>query len=383
MHLQASELTEQLRLRVIGQDHAVDALVRAVTIGRSGLLEPDRPLAGLLFVGPTGVGKTQLVRALAEVLRSGPEDFCRIDMSALAQEHYAASLAGAPPGYAGSKEGLTVLDRALIESDGDRPGIALFDEIEKAHPAVVRALLHVLDNGRFTLSNGTQTIDFRNCIVVMTSNLGARAIAQHRRNRTRRRWPWRPAVPRNRANELASLLIHPSAEAAQGAEAGILAAALQEFFDPEFLNRYDEIVAFGDLDSTTAVEIAEREVFLVVDRLLERSVRAHVGRDVVTHLARVGHDEAFGVRALKRAMRRELLTPLVEALAGEGSRPGTPGVVHIRMNGDRVECTVVDEAGDPARNRPDRAASRAECRPAPSQRAAAPELLAGRPPGHP
>jgi ATP-dependent Clp protease ATP-binding subunit ClpA len=380
MHLEVSDLREQLRAHVIGQDHAVDALVRAVTIGRSGLLEPDRPLAGLLFVGPTGVGKTQLVRALAEVLRSGPEDFCRVDMSALAQEHYAASLAGAPPGYAGSKEGLTVLDRALIESDGDRPGIALFDEIEKAHPTVVRALLHVLDNGRFTLSNGTQTIDFRNCIVVMTSNLGARQIAEHRRRRIRQRWPWRSAS-RPRASELASLLVHPSAKAGHSEEADILATALQQFFDPEFLNRFDEIIAFGDIDRRTAVDIAGREVFLVADRLFERSVRLHVQQDVVTHLAHIGHDEVFGVRALKRAVRRELLTPLVEALAAERPRPNAPVSLRVRMNGNRVECTAVHEAPDSPQHHPDPAKSRADQPPAlPRQQEAGPQVLAVRPP---
>lgn len=200
----------------------------------------------------------------------------------------------------------------------------------------------------------------------------------------RRRRPWRPSAPRNRASELASLLVHPSAEAARGAEADILAAAMQEFFDPEFLNRFDEIVAFGDIDSATAVEIAGREVVLVVDRLLKRSVHAHVGRDVVSHLARAGPDEVFGVRALKRAVRRELLVPLAEALAG--GRPGsdTPVTVHIRMNGDRVECTAVHEAHPAraaARNESDRAERRADRAPAPAQQRAEKELLAGPPPG--
>ncbi|WKX09287.1 AAA family ATPase [Streptomyces sp. NL15-2K] len=379
-----SDLREQLRARVIGQDHAVEALVRAVTIGRSGLLEPDRPLAGLLFVGPTGVGKTQLVRALAEVLRSGPDDFCRVDMSALAQEHYAASLAGAPPGYAGSKEGLTVLDRARIESHGDRPGIVLFDEIEKAHPTVVRTLLHVLDSGRFTLSSGSRTIDFRNCVVVMTSNLGARKIAEHRRNRgagSGRRWSLGRSKSRTRASELASLLVHPSVEAGQNAEADILAAALQDFFDPEFLNRFDEIVAFGDLDSRTVAEIAGREVLLVVDRLLTRSVRVHVTRDVVTHLARIGHDEAFGVRALKRAVRRELLTPLAEALAPERPRPDAPVSVHVHMNGGRVECSTTREALHSPRDCAE--PEETDRSPAFPQQQAGPQALAGRPPRDP
>nr|WSY48856.1 AAA family ATPase [Streptomyces sp. NBC_00886] len=343
MHLEAGGLRERLRARVIGQDHAVEALVRAVTIGRSGLQEPDRPIAGLLFVGPTGVGKTQLVRALAEVVRSGPEDFCRIDMSALAQEHYVASLAGAPPGYAGSKEGLTVLVPELIESDGDKPGIALFDEIEKAHPTVVRALLHVLDNGRFTLSNGTRTIDFRNCVVVMTSNLGARTITAHRRGGGRRWWPRCP-VPGPRVSELASLLVHPPTRAGGGAEGDILAAALQDFFDPEFLNRFDEIVVFDGIDARTAVEIAGREVRVVIDRLRERSVRTHVTQDVIEYLACIGHDEMFGVRALKRAVRRELLTPLADVLAAVRPRADAPVTVAVRMNGTRIECTAVHEA---------------------------------------
>ncbi|MEV6497185.1 AAA family ATPase [Streptomyces prunicolor] len=346
MHLEADVLRERLRARVIGQDHAVEAVVRAVTIGRSGLQDPDRPLAGLLFVGPTGVGKTQLVRALADVVRSGPEDFCRIDMSALAQEHYAASLAGAPPGYAGSKEGLTVLVRELIESDGDRPGIILFDEIEKAHPTVVRTLLHVLDNGRFTLSNGTRTIDFRNCVVVMTSNLGARTIAAHRRGGGRRWWSRRP-VPGPGASELASLLVHPPTRAGGGAEDDLLATALRDFFDPEFLNRFDEIVVFAGIDARTAVEIAGREVRVVVDRLRERSVRAHVTHDVIEHLASVGHDEMFGARALKRAVRRELLTPLAEVLAAVRPRVDAPVTVAVRMNGTRIECAAVHEGVHP------------------------------------
>lgn len=334
------DLREQLRSRVIGQDHAVDALVRAVSIGRSGLLETDRPLASLLFVGPTGVGKTGLVRALAELVRSGAEDFCRVDMSALAQEHYAASLAGAPPGYAGSKEGLTVLDRTVIESDSSTPGIALFDEIEKAHPTVVRSLLHVLDNGRLKLSSGAQTIDFRNCVIVMTSNLGARDIVRHRRT-ARAGWRRRSTARSAQARELESLLTPGTRRAAGDAETGILARALQDFFDPEFLNRIDEIVAFNDIDRQTAGEIASREVLLVADRLRERSVHIHCGPDVVAHLARTGYDDTFGVRALKRAIRRELLTPLAEALENCRADEAQPVSVHLRMKGGVVDCDVV------------------------------------------
>ncbi|MDT0461279.1 AAA family ATPase, partial [Streptomyces sp. DSM 41527] len=153
-----------------------------------GVTDPGRPLSSVLLAGPTGVGKTELVRQVAAALRTGPDDMCRIDMSALAQEHYAASLSGAPPGYAGSKESFTLFDKAKIEGGPYLPGIVLFDEVEKADATVLRALLHVLDTGELRLANGQQKISFRNSYIFLTSNLGSLEAAALQRSR---RKPWR------------------------------------------------------------------------------------------------------------------------------------------------------------------------------------------------
>ncbi len=169
---------DRLGSRILGQPDALEAVTRAVAIAQAGVTDPGRPLASVLLVGPTGVGKTELVRQVAAELRSGPDDLCRIDMAALAQEHYAASFSGAPPGYAGSKESFTLFDKNKIEGDPFMPGIVLLDEIEKADPTVIRALLHVLDCGRLRLANGRETISFRNSYVFMTSNLGSRDAAR-------------------------------------------------------------------------------------------------------------------------------------------------------------------------------------------------------------
>ncbi|QTR03173.1 ATP-dependent Clp protease ATP-binding subunit [Saccharothrix algeriensis] len=303
----------RLRTRVLGQDRAVDAVVRAIALARAGAHDPGRPLANLLLVGPTGVGKTELVRRVAAELRSGPDDLCRVDMSALAQEHYAASFSGAPPGYAGSKEGFSVFDRSTVEGDPYTPGVVLFDEVEKAHPTVLRALLHVLDAGVLRLANGQQTVSFRNTFVFLTSNLGSAELA--------RRWrrPWR-------------------------GDHAVITDALRRFFDPEFLNRIDEVVEFSALGPDTARGVAELEVQALARRMRHRGVRLDVAEEAVRLLARRGFDPVYGARAVRRHVRTDLAAPVADEVLRVRPVGTSPVRVRVRVHEGRVIAEAEAEA---------------------------------------
>ncbi|TCP55258.1 ClpA/ClpB-like protein [Tamaricihabitans halophyticus] len=296
-------IAARLRARIHGQETAIDAVVNALLLARAGVSEPDRPLANLLLVGPTGVGKTELVRRLAAELRSDPDDLCRVDMNALAQEHYAASFSGAPPGYAGSKEAFSVFDRTKVEGDLYRPGIVLFDEVEKAHPTVLRALLHILDSGTLRLANGQQTISFRNSLVFLTSNLGSATLAKRRSAR------WRRAVDK----------LSPALATRMSARdnRSITSAALRDFFDPEFLNRIDQTAIFADIDTGAAETIIRQEIALLAARLRRKNVELTVADSVVELLHTRGFDPVYGARALRRALRTTLATPVAECLLHE------------------------------------------------------------------
>lgn len=286
---------ERLGSRILGQPDAIDAVARAVAIAQAGITDPGRPLASVLLVGPTGVGKTELVRQVAAELRSGPDDLCRIDMAALAQEHYAASFSGAPPGYAGSKESFTLFDRSKIEGDPFTPGIVLLDEIEKADPTVIRALLHVLDNGQLRLANGRETISFRNSYIFITSNLGSKDVADDVRRR-HRRWLRRKAVTSERYSR------------------SLVVSAVEDFFDPEFFNRIDETVVLDPFRPSTARQVTMREVDLVCRRLAAESVHLDVDDSVLDGLRAGGFDPVYGARGLRRTIREQLVAPVAEAL---------------------------------------------------------------------
>ncbi|MGJ0119588.1 AAA family ATPase [Williamsia sp. MIQD14] len=295
-------LAEGLRGSIIGQDHAVDAVVRAMTIAAVGLRDPRRPIASLLLVGPTGVGKTELARQVAHHVRGDADNLCRIDMNSLAQEHYAASLSGAPPGYAGSKEQFSLFDREMVEGTVSRPGVVLFDEVEKAHPTVLRALLQIVDTGTLRLASGNSTIDFRNAIILLTSNLGSRDVHDLQR-----------PVARSPVGLLTS--VARRFRGGSRSERDVVLNAVRAFFDPELLNRFDEVITFTSLDDTDARRVVDAEVDHLIAALAARGVHATVTDRARTQLVDAGFDARYGARALHRVIRTELHAPIATLLA--------------------------------------------------------------------
>jgi ATP-dependent Clp protease ATP-binding subunit ClpB len=282
-------MEENLRRRVVGQDEAVVAVSNAIRRARAGLQDPNRPIGSFLFLGPTGVGKTELTKALAEFLFDDDGAMVRIDMSEYMEKHAVSRLIGAPPGYVGYDEG-----GSLTEAIRRRPyQVILFDEVEKAHPDVFNVLLQVLDDGRLTDGQG-RTVDFRNTLIVLTSNLGGDVLA---------------ALP-----EAASI------EAAREA----VMAEVRAAFRPEFLNRLDEILLFGRLTRGDMKGIVEIQLARLKTLLAERKIALDIADSASQWLAAAGYDPVYGARPLRRVIQRELQNPLAqEILAGripEGAR---------------------------------------------------------------
>jgi ATP-dependent Clp protease ATP-binding subunit ClpB len=275
-------MEENLHQRVVGQDEAVSVVSKAVRRSRAGLQDPNRPIGSFIFLGPTGVGKTELARALAEFIFDDEKSMIRIDMSEYQEKHTVSRLIGAPPGYVGYDEG-----GQLTEAVRRRPySVVLFDEIEKAHPEVFNVLLQLLDDGRLTDGQG-RTVDFRNTMVIMTSNLGNQL------------WEGGRSVTRDEITRV-----------------------LQAHFRPEFLNRVDEIVVFHPLKKEHLGGIVEIQLRRVSRLLADKDFRLEVTEAAREYLAEVGYDPNFGARPLKRAIQRELQDPLaLKILAGE-FKPG-------------------------------------------------------------
>ncbi|MGH2427947.1 MAG: ATP-dependent chaperone ClpB [Candidatus Limnocylindria bacterium] len=311
-------MEERLHARLIGQEQAVTAVSDAIRRARAGLKDPKRPIGSFIFLGPTGVGKTELARALAEFLFDDEAALVRIDMSEYMEKFAVSRLVGAPPGYVGYEEG-----GQLTEAVRRRPyQVVLFDEIEKAHPDVFNVLLQLLDDGRLTDSQG-RTVDFKNTVIIMTSNLGSPTLVE--------------------AAEAGPDAFEGAAEAVR--------AQLREHFRPEFLNRIDEVIVFRPLDESQLRQIVGLLVAAVDRRLSEAGISLSVTDEALALLAREGYDPVYGARPLRRAIQRELENPLARRiLAGEF---GSGDTVQIDAGpGGGLTFNGSEEPASPARPSP-------------------------------
>jgi ATP-dependent Clp protease ATP-binding subunit ClpB len=291
-------MEEGLHARVIGQDEAITAVANAIRRARAGLQDPNRPLGSFIFLGPTGVGKTELARALAEFLFDDEQAMIRLDMSEYQERHTVSRLVGAPPGYIGYDEG-----GQLTEAVRRRPySVVLFDEIEKAHPDVFKTLLQVLDDGRLTDAQG-RTVDFKNTVIIMTSNIGSQYVQQFAGNDDAK------------AKEL-------------------VLEALREHFPPEFINRVDEIIVFHLLTREHLQQIIDIQLRGLAKRLEERKIAIEFTDAAKDLLIEEGYDPVYGARPLKRTLQRRVLDPLaLRVLQGDFKEGDT---IVVDADGDHL-----------------------------------------------
>jgi ATP-dependent Clp protease ATP-binding subunit ClpB len=302
-------LEEVLHERVIGQEEAVTAVAEAVIRARSGLKDPQRPIGSFIFLGPTGVGKTELARALAQFLFDDEKAMIRVDMSEYQEKHTVSRLVGAPPGYVGFEEG-----GQLTEAVRRRPYcVILFDEIEKAHHDVFNVLLQVLDDGRLTDSQG-RTVDFKNTIVVMTSNIGSQRILQYKGGHVGEVY--------DRMKET-------------------VIDELKKQFRPEFLNRVDDVIVFHSLTENNLKKIVEIQLKLLQARLDERKITLRLSDDAKAHLVRQGYDPTYGARPLKRALQKQIETTLSRMILKGEIRDGQTVDIGYDISADGLEFGVV------------------------------------------
>ena len=293
-----------LRSCIHGQEQAMCAIENMLKIVKADIADPEKPLYVGLFLGPTGVGKTEIVRVLAETIHGSRNKFCRVDMNTLSQEHYAAALTGAPPGYVGSKEGSTLLDKEHIEGSFSRPGIILFDEIEKASNQVIQTLLNVFDNGMMTIASGDDTINFRNTIIMITSNLGAKDIYNFMDKRLSffLQKLFNYLSPKNWGKQQIYLVDN------------IIKRNLENVFKPEFINRIDEIVTFNWLEKDVINQIISNYLVQLNQKLQKYNCELRLEPSAIQFLSEKGYDKRYGARALKRELRRYLEVPFAEML---------------------------------------------------------------------
>jgi ATP-dependent Clp protease ATP-binding subunit ClpB len=315
-------MEESLHKRVIGQHEAVVAVANAVRRSRAGLSDANRPNGSFLFLGPTGVGKTELCKSLAEFLFDTSDAMVRIDMSEFMEKHSVARLIGAPPGYVGYEEG-----GYLTETVRRKPySVILLDEIEKAHPDVFNILLQVLDDGRLTDGQG-RTVDFRNTVIVMTSNLGSDRIQELAEDKSFDTVSFDSFVNDDMNNSLNN-------ENRYNAMKDAVMEVVGGHFRPEFINRIDEVVVFHPLGREQIRGIADIQLELLRKRLAERELSLELEDEVMDKLASVGFDPVYGARPLKRAIQQLIENPLAQDILGGKFMPGA--IIHGKLLGDKI-----------------------------------------------
>ncbi|MFW6210341.1 MAG: ATP-dependent Clp protease ATP-binding subunit [Patescibacteria group bacterium] len=309
-----ARMDEVLQEKVVGQNDAVQRVSDAIKRSRAGIADPNRPIGSFLFLGPTGVGKTELSRALAEFMFNDTESLIRVDMSEFMEKHAVSKLIGSPPGYVGHDEG-----GGLTEKIRHRPyAVILLDEVEKAHPEVFNVLLQVLDSGHLTDAKGRK-VNFKNTVIIMTSNIGAEHI--------------------DRMSNFGFAL--DRGEEAQYTQAkDKVMDSLREYFRPEFLNRLDEIVIFDLLTPEVLAEIVDLQIEEVQNRLAKKEIQLSVTKEVKQYLAREGYDPKFGARPLRRVIQSKILTPVANMMVGEGMLQGGTVKVSLKKDSDELAFDI-------------------------------------------
>jgi len=330
-----AQMAEFVKARIIGQDEAVLAVSRAVKTARVGLKDPKRPIGSFLFLGPTGVGKTELTKALAEFLFGSEEAMIQLDMTEFTERHTVSRLVGAPPGYVGFEEA-----GQLTEALRRRPySIVVFDEIEKAHAEALNILLQIMDEGRLSDARGHK-VDFRNAMIVMTSNVGAETIRRQ------------AALGFGKRGEKVKGEVEPYEEMRKK-----LLEELRKAFRPEFLNRVDGTIVFRALEKADITRIVELELAKVAKRLTDHRITLQASPEAQARLAELGYNPEMGARPLRRVIQSEVEDRLSEALLAGQVRDGDAVMIHLR------EDSIVIETS-PAGGEEDAAEPQAEALPA-------------------
>ena len=307
-----SRIEDVLKKRIVGQNEAVQKIADTIKRSRAGISDPQRPIGSFLFLGPTGVGKTELTKALAEFMFDDDKSLIRIDMSEFMEKHSVSKIIGAPPGYVGHEEGGTITE--LVRH---RPySVILFDEIEKAHPEVFNILLQVLDNGRLTDAKG-RLVNFRNTVIILTSNIGARYI--------------------DRMEKIGFASDKSEKANYEEAKSKVL-DALKDHFRPEFLNRLDDIIVFDILSKEAIADIVNIQIDIVKERLAQKEIKLTLSNSVISHLAKEGYSPQYGARPLKRLIQTKILTPIASLMVSKGLSKG--GAVSVDLKGNEFTFSV-------------------------------------------